>query len=115
MEIEKQEAARRKALYRTGPAIDLTGKIALLVDDGIATGYTIKAAIKSARAFGVKKIIIAIPHGPPDIIKELHTMADEIVVLETPAAYFAVGAHYAEFPEVNDDEVIKLLRMSQKE
>lgn len=110
MEKEKQEAQRRLAVYRggaQGPA--LQGKTVIVVDDGIATGYTMRAAVASVKARYPAKIIVAVPNGATDSIATLRQEADEVVALEIPDVYFAVGAQYEEFSQTSDEEVIFLL------
>ncbi|KKU19100.1 MAG: hypothetical protein UX77_C0001G0014 [Parcubacteria group bacterium GW2011_GWA1_47_11] len=108
---EVKEAARRREVYLRGikhiPATNIT---AIVVDDGVATGLTIKAALQSLRKEKPKKLMVAIPVAPHDTLNELRGSADEVVVLEDAKDYLgAVGAYYAYFPQVTDEEVIKLL------
>lgn len=108
---EKAEAIRRLNLYRGDkPYPDLAGKIMILVDDGVATGYTMRATIRSVRAKNPKKIIVAVPHGAKDSLEKLRQEADEVVALEEPEWYGAVGAFYQEFGQTSDGEVIALLQ-----
>lgn len=109
MEEEKKEAMRRLATYRLGSPTELIGKTVILVDDGIATGYTMRAAAASIKARQATKIIVAVPNGAADSIARLRQEVDEVVCLEIPMVYYAVGAHYEEFPQTSDEEVIKLL------
>jgi len=109
---QKQEALRRIEVYRGGqkPA-KIIGKIIILVDDGIATGLTIHAAIKSIRKECPKELVIAVPVAPPEVVKELSKEADAVFVLDNSQNYLgAVGAYYEYFPQVTDEEVIELLR-----
>lgn len=111
IEKEKQEAGRRLALYRAGlPPRDFKNKIAVVVDDGVATGYTLRAAIRTVRAAGAKKIIVAITGGPSDTIDELKKEADEVAALSASPFISAVGYLYEEFPQVDDETVIDLMR-----
>ncbi|OGL72331.1 hypothetical protein A3D72_01520 [Candidatus Uhrbacteria bacterium RIFCSPHIGHO2_02_FULL_57_19] len=111
MAKEKKEAGRRLAVYRgKRPPLDLAGKTVILVDDGVATGFTMRAAIASVRARKPKKIVVAVPHGAGDSIALLYKEADEVVVLETPVFYGAVGAFYESFPQVEDDEVTTIMK-----
>src|SRR3989344_5936375 len=108
---EVKEAARRREVYLRGikhiPATNIT---AIVVDDGVATGLTIQAALQSLRKEKPKKLMVAIPVAPHDTLNELRGSADEVVVLEDAKDYLgAVGAYYAYFPQVTDEEVIKLL------
>lgn len=115
MEEEKKEAQRRLAAYRGGgPAPALQDKIVILVDDGIATGYTMRAAIASVKARKPAKVVVAVPHGAADSIAQIHAQGDEVVALEIPPVYLAVGAHYENFSPIGDAEVIKLLAQAAK-
>ncbi len=108
---EKAEAERRLKTYRGDkPYPELTGKIIIIVDDGVATGYTMRAAIKSVRVKNPKKIVVAVPHGAADSLTELRKEADEVIALEEPEWYGAVGAFYQEFGQTSDEEVIALLQ-----
>lgn len=115
IEKEKNEAGRRLALYRQGlPPRDLKNKIAVIVDDGVATGYTLRAAIKTVRAAGAKKIIVAVTGGPADTINELKKEADEVVALSVSPFISAVGYLYEEFLQVDDKTVIRLMKKQIK-
>lgn len=107
---EKTEAKRRLAVYRAGrPPLTLAGKIALLVDDGVATGATMRAAIRSARAKGATKIVVASPVIAPDTLRILKNETDECVFLDAPDYFAAVGGFYQTFPQINDQEVVAIL------
>ena len=107
---ETLEAQRRLKLYRGDRApLDLQNKIAIIVDDGIATGATMRAAIMSARAMGAKKIIVAVPVSPRDTLKKLENEADEIICLHIPDTFWAVGQFYDVFAQTEDEEVIDLM------
>ena len=113
---EISEAKRRRQTYLQGknPAL-LKGKTAIIVDDGVATGLTMRAAIKDVRARDPERIVVAIPVTPKDTAGILQREADELVVLDIPAMYLgAVGAYYQEFTQVEDGEVIKILEVSSK-
>ncbi|MCS7058286.1 MAG: phosphoribosyltransferase [Meiothermus sp.] len=108
---ETQELLRRERLYRGGrPLPELAGKTVLLVDDGLATGATMKAAIAAARARGPAQLVVAVPVAPPDILREVEALADAVVCLKTPAEFRAVGLWYEHFPQVSDEEVLGLLQ-----
>jgi putative phosphoribosyl transferase len=110
---EREEIARRSARYRGGrPAVDLTGKVAVVVDDGVATGGTAAAALRWARAKGAKRVVLAVPVAPGDAVRRLKDEADEIRVLATPEPFFAVGQWYRSFPQIPDERVIQLLSSS---
>ena len=107
---EHEELERRHTLYLgSQPVLDLTGKTAVLVDDGIATGATMRAAIKAVRARNARRVVVAVAVAPRSTISELQGEADEVVCLEMPEPFWAVGQHYAEFPQVTDAEVIAAL------
>lgn len=112
-EIRKQEEeiSRRKSLYRGGLGLPpLEGKVVILVDDGIATGATMKAAIGAIKAEKVARLIVAVPVAPPETAEEIKRMVDELICLETPYYFTAVGAFYEDFSQVSDSEVVRLLR-----
>lgn len=112
VEDEKKEATRRIAKYRKGRALpDLSGKTVILIDDGVATGLTIRAAIAAARHQHAKEIIIAVPHGAKDSIAALRRDVDRVICLHEPSFYGAVGEFYETFPQTSDEEVVKLLRV----
>ncbi|MBU1167461.1 phosphoribosyltransferase [Patescibacteria group bacterium] len=112
---EKKEAQRRLKLYRgQRESLDLSGKNVLLVDDGIATGLTMEAAIKSCKNKGAQEIIVAIPVSARDSLEKVRKMVDEVVCLETPALFMAVGQWYSEFPQTLDKEVIEILRRGRE-
>lgn len=106
IESEKAEAKRRWSLYRgkRGP-LELDGKTAIIVDDGIATGLTMRAAVAYAKRKGAQKIIVAVPVSATDSANTLRNEA-EVRTLETPAFFSAVGQWYEEFPQVDDAEVV---------
>lgn len=106
------EAQRRSLLYRGGKSpVSLTGKTVILVDDGIATGFTMRLAVLSARAQKPKKIIVAVPVAPPEAVEVLVREGAEVLVLEPPEHFLgAVGAHYVHFAQVGDEEVIRIMR-----
>lgn len=113
---EKDTMRERKSLfepYRT--TIDLKGKTVLLVDDGLATGHTMKAALADMRKKEVEKIIVAVPVGPKETIQEMQKMADTVISLEIPEFFFAVGHHYENFDQVENEEVIELLQSIKKQ
>ncbi|MEW6116847.1 MAG: phosphoribosyltransferase [Nitrospirota bacterium] len=111
VERQKDEIARRKDRYRGGRAIaGLEGKDIILVDDGVATGATVKAAIAAIREKRVRKLILALPVAPPETAEELKALVDEFICLATPLYFISVGSYYADFSQVSDDEVVALLR-----
>ncbi|HEY7740507.1 MAG TPA: phosphoribosyltransferase family protein [Steroidobacteraceae bacterium] len=107
---ERQELARRERVYRRGrPPLDLEGRIAILVDDGIATGATMEAAAMAARAMGAKEVVVAVPVAPPETVRRMGAHADRVVCPEQPAGFMAVGQFYVEFPQLSDAEVLDQL------
>ncbi|MCR4312356.1 MAG: phosphoribosyltransferase family protein [Candidatus Uhrbacteria bacterium] len=110
IDAERHEAERRARLYRGGrEAPDLHGKTALLVDDGVATGYTMRAAVTAARNLGADNVVVAVPHGAFDTLQTLRLTADSVIALIEPIFYGSVGAFYSEFPQVSDEEVLAAL------
>lgn len=113
IKAQKEEIARRVAIYRAGADLPrLEGKTVVLVDDGVATGATIKAAIETLKQEKPGKLVVALPVGPPETMDVLRTMADELVCIETPLTFVAVGLHYQDFTQTSDQEVVDLLRRS---
>lgn len=111
IEKEKQEAQRRLSLYRQGRApLDLKDKIVILVDDGIATGLTMKAAIRYAKKLEAQRIVVASPVITEEIIKELEKENVEVRFLDKPKFFWAIGQFYENFPQVEDEEVIKIMK-----
>lgn len=107
---EHQEIRRRQILYTTTTqAPQVRGKTAIVIDDGIATGYTIRAAIKWLKQELAAKIIIAVPVAPPDVVSELRREVDEVICLLQPDQFYAVGMHYEDFAQISDQEVIEIL------
>lgn len=111
VEIERLELKRRLDIYRNDkPELDLMGKTVILVDDGIATGSTMRAAIISARAIGAKRVVVAVPVAPADTIKNLANQVDELICLYVPDTFFGVGGFYQNFEQVSDNQVIDILK-----
>ncbi len=111
---QEEEIRRRQDAYRRGrPAEDLDGKVAIVVDDGVATGGTAAAALRWARAQGARRVVLAVPVGPREGLRRLEADADQIVVLETPEPFFAVGQWYRDFPQTSDEEVVSLLESAR--
>jgi putative phosphoribosyl transferase len=107
---EESELERRVTAYRGGhEALDVEGKTVIVVDDGVATGATMRAGLQTLRALGAAKIIAAAPVGAADSVAMLEDDADEVVVLETPAWFSAVGQWYEDFGQTTDEEVRALL------
>jgi predicted phosphoribosyltransferase len=107
---EARELERRECLYRDGrPAVDVAGRTVILVDDGLATGSTMRAAATALRLRRPARIVIAVPAAPPETCEELRREADEVVCAITPDPFFAVGQWYDDFRQTTDDEVRELL------
>lgn len=111
VKAQQAEAIRRRTTYLAGrPPIDIAGKTALIVDDGIATGLTMRCAIAELKHRNPKKIILAVPVAPKDTLEELSTMVDDIICLITPTHMGSISSFYDTFPQVEDVEVVELLR-----
>ncbi|SEU43962.1 putative phosphoribosyl transferase [Nonomuraea wenchangensis] len=110
---ERAEVLRRASRFRGDRApVDLAGRTVIVVDDGIATGGTARAACQVARARGAARVILAVPVGAPDTVASLRQDADEVICLETPDALWAIGVWYADFTQTTDEQVVKLLRQA---
>jgi putative phosphoribosyl transferase len=113
--LEEEEIRRRSAAYRAGmPPVELGGKVAVIVDDGVATGGTAMAALRWARAQGASRVILAVPVAPAEAVANLAKEADEVVCLATPEPFYAVGQWYASFPQTSDREVVRQLEESRR-
>jgi putative phosphoribosyl transferase len=112
---EKRELQRRERLYRGNrPAPSVNGRTVILVDDGLATGSTMRAATISLRQMQPSKLIVAVPVAAPEVCEEFHNEVDEIVCVLTPEPFTAVGAWYADFSQTTDEEVRELLERTEK-
>jgi putative phosphoribosyl transferase len=108
--IQEEEIRRRTEAYRRGRApVELRNRVAIVVDDGVATGGTAVAALRWARAEGASRVVLAIPVAPREAVARLSKEADEVVCLATPEPFFAVGQWYEQFPQTSDQEVVELL------
>jgi putative phosphoribosyl transferase len=113
-EKQMQEAARRRQVYLQGrEPLSANGKVAIIVDDGVATGLTILLAIIEVRHKAPKKIVVAVPVSSANAAERIREDADELVTLQIPASFMAVGEFYAQFPQLDDDEVISLMKHAQ--
>jgi putative phosphoribosyl transferase len=108
---ERAEVERRARRYRGDRArVSLDGRTVVVVDDGIATGGTARAAVQVARAQGARRVVLAVPVAPPDTVEEMRAVADDVVCVESPRGFAAVGQWYEDFTQTSDDEVVRLLR-----
>lgn len=111
VEAQREEIARRTGRYRGRRVpVDLAGKTAILVDDGVATGYTTRAALAAARDRGARTLVLAVPVAPAATLEALQHDADTVICLETPFPFHAVGEFYTDFDEVSDAEVEAILQ-----
>jgi predicted phosphoribosyltransferase len=109
--VELRELERREQLYREGrPLILVEGRTVILVDDGLATGSTMRAAVQAVRALHAARVIVAVPVGAPDSCRAMRREADDVICALTPDHFTAVGAWYVDFSETTDDEVRRLLQ-----
>ena len=107
---EQVELERQDLAYRHGrPPPDLGGKVVVVVDDGLATGSSMRAAVRALRAFGPARIVVAVPTAPQATCDELRAEVDEVVCVRTPVPFVAVGGSYWDFSQTTDEEVAKLL------
>jgi putative phosphoribosyl transferase len=110
-EAEERELARREHRYRERrPPPELAGRVVILVDDGLATGSTMRAAVAAARRLGPARVVVAVPTAPASTCVELRREADEVVCATTPRPFRAVGYSYRSFPQTSDEEVRDLLQ-----
>ncbi len=114
--IQREEIARRQTLYRKGRSLpSLADRTVLLVDDGVATGATFLASAQALRNLGVHRLVAALPLAPSETCERIRQQVDELVVLLTPEPFFAVGNHYEDFRQVEDEEVVRYLDQAQAE
>jgi putative phosphoribosyl transferase len=110
-ETEREELARREREYRDGrPLTELRGRIVILVDDGLATGSTMRAAVQAVRAHDPARVIVAVPVGAPEACAQFADVADDTVCARTPEPFSAVGLWYRDFSQTSDEEVRDLLQ-----
>jgi len=111
---EQEELKRRELLYRgKRPPLDVSNRTVVLVDDGIATGSTIKAAITALKKQKAGRIVVAVPVAPASTIDELKTEVDEVICVSTPEFFYAISLWYDEFPQTSDEEVRELLKKAE--
>jgi putative phosphoribosyl transferase len=110
-ERERAEIERRRKLYiGERPRAEIAGQVAIVIDDGIATGATTKAALRAIRKQKPKELVLAVPVAPPETIAELRQEVDALICLETPDPFGAIGYFYRDFRQVSDEEVVEILR-----
>lgn len=110
-EEEVQEANRRRRVYLEGrPPLNAGGKVAIVVDDGVATGLTILLAIMVLKGHHPKKIVVAVPVSSPEAAERIRAEADELIALDVPDNFSSVSEHYEEFAQLEDEDVIRLIR-----
>jgi putative phosphoribosyl transferase len=108
---ERAELERRATrIRRVHPRVELRDRTAVIVDDGIATGATMRAACEVARVQGASRVVVAAPVAPPTTVAQLHDVADAVVVTETPSRFLAIGEFYRDFSATTEDEVLQLLQ-----
>ena len=108
-EIER----RKRAYHGRMPEPEIKGRTVVITDDGIATGATMTVAIEAVRARGAKRVVLAVPVASTDALETLTPLVDEVICLSRPVYFHAVGAHYDDFDQVSDEEVIKLMKPFQ--
>jgi putative phosphoribosyl transferase len=112
---ELEEIERRRRIYAGGrPAPSLAGRTLIVVDDGVATGGSVRAVLRALAKANAEQVVLAVPVAPKDTFLSLATEADEVVCLATPEPFFAVGLWYEEFNQVADEEVVRLLEEARR-
>lgn len=107
---EMAEIERRRRIYLQGrDRIPIAGATAIVIDDGVATGATMRAALKALRRGRPRKLVLAVPVAPPDTVRDLRREVDELICVETPEPFYAIGAFYQDFTQTSDEEVVALL------
>ncbi|KTG29357.1 phosphoribosyltransferase [Haloferax profundi] len=115
-EREAETAREKVSLYRGGdPLPDVEGKRVVVVDDGIATGATARACLRQVVAAGAERVVLAVPVAPPNTVRELEDECDEVVTVEAPEAFGAVGVFYRDFSQVSDEEAAEYLEPEEVE
>lgn len=115
-EREERELRRREILYREGrPPLSVENRTVILVDDGLATGSSMRAAVAALRQKRPASIVIAVPTAAPDTCRQLRREVDQVVCAETPSPFYAVGAWYEDFSQITDEQVRRLLRQAVEE
>jgi putative phosphoribosyl transferase len=112
---KKEEVRQRMETFRgDSPYPDLKGKVVIIVDDGIATGSSVEAAVMSVKKRSPKEVVVAVPVAPPDTVESLKGDVDRVVCLETPEMFMAIGQFYSRFDQIEDSEVKRILDESWK-
>lgn len=112
--LQREEISRRRMLYRQGRHhVPLKDRLVILVDDGFATGSTFLASVEAIRQQAPRSLVAAIPVGPVETIEKVKAVVDELTVLATPEPFWSVGAHYVDFAQVSDQEVVKYLNLAE--
>lgn len=107
---ELRELERRQLVFRGGrPPLEVRGRVVVLVDDGLATGSTMQAAVAATRAHDPARVVVAVPVAAPDVCASFRALADDVVCVDTPAPFFGVGLWYRDFSQTSDEEVKALL------
>jgi putative phosphoribosyl transferase len=115
MQEELEEIRRRQERYRSGgPPVPIDGRTVIVVDDGVATGGSMHAALRGLRWAHPRQLVLAIPVAPPETIESLRPEADEVVCLRVPQLFYAVGQFYEDFRQTTDEEVIRLLAAARQ-
>jgi predicted phosphoribosyltransferase len=115
IEAERAELRRREEAYRDGrPRPDVRGKTVILVDDGLATGSSMRAAVQALRRLEPAEIVVAVPVGAAETCRALAREADNVICAATPVPFVAVGTHYSDFRQTTDDEVKELLKLANQ-
>jgi putative phosphoribosyl transferase len=111
---QAEEIERRRQAYRSGrPLLDVSGRTAIVVDDGIATGATFRAALEAMKHMDAAKVVAAIPVAPAESLPAVEALAGDVVCLATPEPFYAVGLHYRDFSQTTDQEVVELLKKAK--
>lgn len=114
-EMEERELERRERSYRgSRPPLDVGGKTVIIVDDGLATGSTMRAACAALRKLGPRQIVVAVPVAAPDTCRDFEREVDHVICLRTPEPFQAVGLWYADFSQTTDEEVHQLLELANR-
>jgi predicted phosphoribosyltransferase len=115
IDTERKELEKRQEIYRGArPKVDLENKVVILIDDGLATGATMRAAVDALRERAPQKIVVAVPTAPPETCSAFEERADEVICLTTPELFFGVGGAYRDFSQTSNDQVRDLLEKARE-